>query len=81
MLPDAATWESPDLELLRGGLIEADRLHPLASALAPGHPAAPVPRLTDRGGTAVPRALPGPTFVRASPRRCGPGPARTSSWR
>lgn len=38
VLPDAATWIAPDLELLRRGLIEVDQLHPLvASALAPGH--------------------------------------------
>lgn len=38
VLPDAATWMAPDLELLRHGLIEVDRLHPLvAAALAPGH--------------------------------------------
>jgi hypothetical protein len=38
VLPDAATWVLPDLELLRAGLIDADRLHPLvASALVPGH--------------------------------------------
>ncbi|MFF0771773.1 hypothetical protein ACFYUK_23005 [Nonomuraea wenchangensis] len=38
MLPDAATWVLPDLALLRAGLIEADRLHPLvAKALVPGH--------------------------------------------
>ena len=37
VLPDAATWVLPDLELLRAGLIEADRLHPLvAAALVPG---------------------------------------------
>ncbi|MCI3275149.1 hypothetical protein [Streptomyces cylindrosporus] len=37
VLPDAATWVLPDLELLRSGLIEADRLHPLvATALVPG---------------------------------------------
>lgn len=36
VLPDAATWVPPDLELLRAGAIEAGRLHPLvASALAP----------------------------------------------
>ncbi|MGJ5749550.1 hypothetical protein FB563_7937 [Streptomyces puniciscabiei] len=40
VLPDAATWVTPDLELLRAGLIGADRLHPLvAAALVPGHPA------------------------------------------
>ncbi|MGW1808418.1 hypothetical protein [Streptomyces sp. NPDC002078] len=38
VLPDAATWVAPDLELLRAGLIGADRLHPLvADALVPGH--------------------------------------------
>lgn len=37
VLPDAATWVPPDLALLRAGLIEADRLHPLvAQALVPG---------------------------------------------
>ncbi|WP_370654777.1 hypothetical protein [Prescottella sp. R16] len=37
VLPDAATWVLPDLELLRSGAITADRLHPLvAAALAPG---------------------------------------------
>ncbi|GAA3763265.1 hypothetical protein [Micromonospora maritima] len=43
-LPDAATWTSPDLDLLRHGMIGADRLHPLvAAALAPDRrPAAPV---------------------------------------
>ncbi|MBF6355009.1 hypothetical protein IU449_10710 [Nocardia higoensis] len=39
VLPDAATWVLPDLELLRAGAITADRLHPLvASALAPDCP-------------------------------------------
>ncbi|TJZ57266.1 hypothetical protein FCH28_07475 [Streptomyces piniterrae] len=38
VLPDAATWVLPDLELLRTGSIEVDRLHPLvASALVPNH--------------------------------------------
>ncbi|MEU5073045.1 hypothetical protein AB0G76_15995 [Streptomyces asoensis] len=37
VLPDAATWVPPDLELIRAGAISADRLHPLvASALTPG---------------------------------------------
>ncbi|MCX5230982.1 hypothetical protein [Streptomyces sp. NBC_00233] len=59
-LPDAATWVLPDLELLRAGLIEAGRLHPLvASALVPDHrPAGPTtvadppgqPRLVDCRG-------------------------------
>jgi hypothetical protein len=39
VLPDAATWVLPDLELLRTSAIEADRLHPLvASALLPDAP-------------------------------------------
>ncbi|MFH8381361.1 hypothetical protein ACH4E7_10505 [Kitasatospora sp. NPDC018058] len=38
LLPDAATWALPDLDLLHSGAIEPDRLHPLvAAALAPGH--------------------------------------------
>ncbi|MFF3559205.1 hypothetical protein ACFYXS_04085 [Streptomyces sp. NPDC002574] len=38
VLPDAATWVPPDLELLRAGAITAGRLHPLvAAALVPGH--------------------------------------------
>ena len=38
VLPDAATWTLPDLELIRSGSIEAGQLHPLvASALAPDH--------------------------------------------
>lgn len=41
VLPDAATWVLPDLDLIRAGAIEVDRLHPLvASALAPGAPGA-----------------------------------------
>ncbi|MEU6485500.1 hypothetical protein [Streptomyces sp. NPDC046887] len=41
VLPDAATWALPDLELLRAGLIHPDRLHPLVrDALAPGRPPA-----------------------------------------
>ncbi|MFC3502628.1 hypothetical protein ACFOOK_16845 [Micromonospora krabiensis] len=44
VLPDAATWTAPDLELLRHGLIEVHQLHPLvAAALAPGHQAAGTP--------------------------------------
>ncbi|MFE3105025.1 hypothetical protein [Nocardia tengchongensis] len=38
VLPDAATWTLPDLELLRAGAITADQLHPLvAAALEPGY--------------------------------------------
>ncbi|MFC7547682.1 hypothetical protein [Plantactinospora sp. GCM10030261] len=48
VLPDAATWVQPDLDLLRTGLIEADQLHPLvASALAPDHRPADAQRATD----------------------------------
>lgn len=37
VLPDAAAWALPDQELLRVGLVPADRLHPLvAAALTPG---------------------------------------------
>ncbi|MFE3189379.1 hypothetical protein ACFXHA_10250 [Nocardia sp. NPDC059240] len=39
MLPHAATWTPPDLELLRANAITPDRLHPLvAAALAPNPP-------------------------------------------
>ncbi|MER7850161.1 hypothetical protein ABTZ03_40215 [Kitasatospora sp. NPDC096077] len=45
LLPDAATWALPDLDLLRAGAIEPDRLHPLvAAALAPGHRDDPRPQ-------------------------------------
>ncbi|MFF7209636.1 hypothetical protein ACFZAU_03745 [Streptomyces sp. NPDC008238] len=38
VLPDAATWVPPDVELLDAGLLGADGLHPLvAAALVPGH--------------------------------------------
>lgn len=51
VLPDAATWVPPDLVLIRAGLIEADRLHPLvASALVPGHSATRPPQAVDRAG-------------------------------
>ncbi|MEV6784417.1 hypothetical protein [Streptomyces sp. NPDC051098] len=51
VLPDAATWVLPDLDLIRTGSIEAGRLHPLvASALVPDHaPAAPSPGPTGTG--------------------------------
>ncbi|MFI1255507.1 hypothetical protein ACH4U6_17250 [Streptomyces netropsis] len=51
VLPDAATWVLPDLELLRTRLIEADRLHPLvASALVPDHSPACPSRTPERAG-------------------------------
>ncbi|WUW19723.1 hypothetical protein OG521_02580 [Streptomyces sp. NBC_01463] len=45
VLPDAATWALPDLELIRTGAVDAGRLHPLvASALVPDHvPVRPSP--------------------------------------
>ncbi|MET9952962.1 hypothetical protein ABZ135_15605 [Streptomyces sp. NPDC006339] len=52
LLPDAATWVPPDLELLRAGAIEPGRLHPLvAAALVPGYApdAAPPPAPYDPG--------------------------------
>ncbi|WP_328921135.1 hypothetical protein OG911_41460 [Streptomyces sp. NBC_00208] len=51
VLPDAATWVLPDLELIRTGSIEADRLHPLvASALVPDHAPAGPSRTPDPAG-------------------------------
>ncbi|MFI8074594.1 hypothetical protein ACIF85_38345 [Streptomyces sp. NPDC086033] len=51
VLPDAATWELPDLQLLRAGAIEAERLHPLvAAALAPDRTVTGPPRTPDRPG-------------------------------
>ncbi|MGW2488274.1 hypothetical protein ACWCV9_13795 [Streptomyces sp. NPDC001606] len=48
VLPDAAVRVAPDLELVRAGLLGADRLHPLvAAALAPGRPAPGTVRATD----------------------------------
>lgn len=53
VLPDAATRVLPDLELLRAGLIDADRLHPLvASALLPDHRPAGASRRPDGPGSA-----------------------------
>ncbi|WP_174887136.1 hypothetical protein [Streptomyces abyssomicinicus] len=44
VLPDAATWIPPDLDLLAAGLIGPHELHPLvALALVPGHHPAPAP--------------------------------------
>ncbi|MDT0343634.1 hypothetical protein [Streptomyces litchfieldiae] len=56
VLPDAAIWVLPDLELLRAGLIEGDRLHPLvASALAPDR--SPPPSSRTPVGAAPPRLV------------------------
>ncbi|MFB7169245.1 hypothetical protein ACFCYM_00160 [Streptomyces sp. NPDC056254] len=61
VLPDAAAWILPDLELLRAGAVEADRLHPLvAAALAPDR----APAGTGRTGAPGPGTGPGqPRFV------------------
>ncbi|MFE6846452.1 hypothetical protein [Streptomyces sp. NPDC057686] len=51
VLPDAATWLLPDLELLRTGSIDAGRLHPLvASALVPDRAPTAPSRIADRAG-------------------------------
>jgi hypothetical protein len=51
VLPDAATWVPPDLELIRTGSIEVDRLHPLvASALVADHSPTGPSRTPDRPG-------------------------------
>lgn len=51
VLPDAATWALPDLELIRSGAFEADRLHPLVlRALLPGHVAAGHAPISDAAG-------------------------------
>nr|WP_241665981.1 hypothetical protein [Prescottella subtropica] len=48
VLPDAATWVLPDLELLRSGALTVDRLHPLvAAALEPGWSPSVHPRKPD----------------------------------
>ncbi|MEV7230332.1 hypothetical protein AB0M79_25435 [Polymorphospora sp. NPDC051019] len=56
VLPDAATWELPDLALLRAGLIGPERLHPLvAQALVPDRPPADAAHAAD--GDHVPRLV------------------------
>ncbi|MFI1760630.1 hypothetical protein ACH41H_00925 [Streptomyces sp. NPDC020800] len=60
VLPDAATWILPDLELVRAGLLEPGRLHPLVAAALepdrlrpePPRPAVPLgqPRLVECRG-------------------------------
>lgn len=59
LLPDAATWVPPDLELVRAGAIEADRLHPLvAAALAPDRmPTAASSRAPDADAAGQPRLV------------------------
>ncbi|MFE6620746.1 hypothetical protein [Streptomyces sp. NPDC057740] len=56
VLPDAATWVLPDLELLRAGAVDPGRLHPLvASALVPETDPRPAPAPTEPPGR--PRAV------------------------
>lgn len=51
LLPHAATWELPDLELIRAGALGVDRLHPLvASALVPTCAPPRPPRVPDGPG-------------------------------
>ncbi|MDX2633415.1 hypothetical protein PV381_43845, partial [Streptomyces scabiei] len=51
VLPDAATWVLPDLELIRAGALDAERLHPLvASALVPDHAWSGPHEALDRAG-------------------------------
>uniref|UniRef100_A0AAU3GPC6 Uncharacterized protein n=1 Tax=Streptomyces sp. NBC_01401 TaxID=2903854 RepID=A0AAU3GPC6_9ACTN len=59
VLPDAATWVLPDLELLRGGWIASDGLHPLvAAALEPtGARTMSVGPGADAGNPAAPRVV------------------------
>ncbi|WNI20756.1 hypothetical protein [Streptomyces sp. ITFR-16] len=66
VLPDAATWALPDLELIRAGAIGADRLHPLVvAALLPGHvPAGPA-------AVPDPAGLPRPVECRGARHRIG----------
>ncbi|MFD9393328.1 hypothetical protein ACFWBB_22185 [Streptomyces sp. NPDC060000] len=65
VLPDAATWVPPDLELIRAGAIDADRLHPLvASALVPDQ----VPPLTPRPTPTGPAPSSSPARVAAEGR-------------
>ncbi|AVV40407.1 hypothetical protein C6376_02120 [Streptomyces sp. P3] len=66
VLPDAATWTPPDLELLRVGAIDAGRLHPLvAAALVPDV------RPHDRRGAADPPGQPRFVECRGARHRIG----------
>ncbi|MFK0018953.1 hypothetical protein [Streptomyces sp. NPDC090798] len=67
VLPDAATWLLPDLELIRTGSLEVERLHPLvASALVPDHsPTAtsPAPEHVPTGASRAPGRAGQPRLV------------------
>ncbi|WIM93568.1 hypothetical protein ACTOB_005550 [Actinoplanes oblitus] len=64
VLPDAATWLLPDLELLRAGLIEAGQLHPLVAESL-------IPALAPAAGAAAP----GPAPAAGAAAVSGPAPA------
>jgi hypothetical protein len=73
VLPDAATWVLPDLELIRSGSIEADQLHPLvASALVPDRTTGPE-SLTAAGRSRTAERAGQPHLVecRGAPHRIG----------
>lgn len=58
VLPDAATWELPDLELVRTGSIDPARLHPLvAAALVPDHAPTGARPTPDRPGQRQPHLV------------------------
>ncbi|MFE9119933.1 hypothetical protein [Streptomyces sp. NPDC007172] len=58
VLPDAATWVLPDLDLIRAGAIEAGSLHPLvASALVPDPGSRPARAAERRGRAGGPRVV------------------------
>lgn len=64
VLPDAATWVLPDLELIRAGLVDLDQLHPLvAAALAPGRAARGAERAPARPTRLPDRAAGQPRLV------------------
>ncbi|MEU9204953.1 hypothetical protein [Streptomyces sp. NPDC048332] len=66
VLPDAAVWTLPDLDLIRSGAIEADRLHPMVvRALIPDH--IPVGTAPHPDGAGQPRLV----ECRGAPHRIG----------
>ncbi|MEU7750588.1 hypothetical protein [Micromonospora sp. NPDC049171] len=67
VLPDAATWVLPDLALLRAGLVEPDRLHPLVTAaLVPERPV-----LVPGSAASYPAAAPRLVSCRGAHHRIG----------
>ncbi|MEV4947072.1 hypothetical protein [Streptomyces sp. NPDC053755] len=72
LLPEAAARTLPDLELLRAGLITAERLHPLVGgALAPSVPAAASRSVGSPGPVVVSGVAPasGPVHTTGDPHR------------